>query len=73
MDNEKIEKICKIWYTLYIKDKGDSSRAMQDAFELRNQIDLIFKDNQEERAYAMGYFEKLLKGEINEENSGDQR
>ena len=40
------------------------------AFDIYNQIKMIFKDNEEEQEYAINYFcDILLKGEENESNS----
>ena len=72
IDKEMVEKVCKIWYNSIQKDKTLKD-AMLDAFDIYNQIKMIFKDNQEEQEYAINYFcDVLLKGE-NDESNCDKR
>ena len=70
IDKEIIEKVCKIWYNNSIQNDKTVVDAMKDAFDIYNQIKMIFKDNKEEQEYAINYFcDVLLKGEKNESNS----
>lgn len=68
-----IEKICRIWYNNSIEKNKTISEAMLDAFNIYDQIKMIFKDNEEEQEYALQYFcDVLLKGDINESNSNQR-
>lgn len=69
IDKEMVEKVCKIWYNNSIQKDNTLQDAMLDAFDIYNQIKMIFKDNKEEQEYAINYFcDVLLKGENNESN-----
>ena len=69
IDKQMIKKICKIWYNNNIQKDKTLEDAMLDAFDIYNQVKMIFKDNQEEQEYAINYFcDVLLKGENNESN-----
>ena len=70
IDKEMIEKVCKIWYNNSIQNDKTIVDAMLDAFDIYNQVKVIFKDNKEEQEYAINYFcDVLLKGEENESSS----
>ena len=70
IDKEMIEKVCKIWYNNSIRNDRTLKDAMLDAFDIHNQVKMIFKDNKEEQEYAINYFcDVLLKGEENESSS----
>ena len=70
IDKEMIEKVCKIWYNNSIQNDKTIVDAMLDAFDIYNQVKVIFKDNKEEQEYAINYFcDVLLKGEEDESSS----
>ena len=74
IDREMIEKVCKIWYNNSIQNDKTLKDAMLDAFDIYNQVKMIFKDNMEEQEYAINYFcDVLLKGDINESDSNQRQ
>ena len=69
IDQQMVEKVCKIWYNHRIPKDKTLHAAMLDAFDIYKQVKMIFKDNKEEQEYAINYFcDVLLKGENNESN-----